>query len=84
MHPGEILDAGRGIEEGCKGGMLAGVCMASDKPLLRDVRDILSARNLDRILLGYRFFEQVDWEFCFFFGPICLRTLILTYLLEDT
>ena len=63
--------------------MLAGVCMVSDKPLLRDVRDILSARNLDRILLGYRFFEQVDWEFCFF-GPICLRTLILTYLLEDT
>ena len=48
--------------------MLAGVCMASDKPLLRDVRDILSARNLARILLGYRFFEQVDWEFCFFWS----------------
>ena len=58
--------------------MLAGVCMAFDKPLLGDVRDMLFARNLDRILLGDGIFEQVDWESCFQ-GPICMRTLIWTF-----
>ena len=57
--------------------------MGPDKPLLGDLRSLIFAWTLNRILLGDGFFEKVAWGLSYQ-GPICFGTLILaTFLPGD-